>query len=104
MTTSFTITAPVATAAAAGLPVPAAGGDRATATFGALAGLSPVLAGAYLAYLVIRMLIPAVLIFCTIRVVPASQRSALLQTYLGGDTASSGPASELTSAQPARAR
>jgi hypothetical protein len=28
-----------------------------------------VLAGAYLAYLVIRMLIPAVLIFCTIRVV-----------------------------------
>jgi len=105
MTTSITIT--TATAAPAGLPAPMPGGDPTTGVLGglgALAGVSPVLAGAYLAYLVIRMLIPAVLIFCTIRVVPANQRSVLLRTYLGGATGSSGPALKLPSAQPARAR
>jgi hypothetical protein len=51
-----------------------------------------------------RDLALAQLIFCTIRVVPASQRSALLQTYLGGVTGSNGPANEPTNAQPVRAR
>jgi hypothetical protein len=85
MTTTETLMAVVAAAPPA-VPAPAAGGDPTTGGLGglgALAGVFPVLAGAYLAYLVVRMLIPAVLIFCTIRMVPAGQRSALLQTYLG---------------------
>jgi hypothetical protein len=105
MTTPTTAIHTAFTTAATAAPAP--GADLAGGGLGALgelAGVSPVLAGAYLAYFVIRMLIPAVLIFCTIRVVPASQRSALLQTYLGSAAGSSGPASELTSAQPARTR
>lgn len=95
MTTSITIHTTIVTAAAADLPTP---GDSPTAgALGALAGVSPALAGAYLAYLAylaIRMLIPAVLIFCTIRVVPASQRSVLLQTYLGAAPDPSAAAAE----------
>lgn len=71
-------------------PVGASGGGHAGAVLTGLTGVSPVLAGAYLGYLVVRMLIPAVLIIATIGGVPAKQRSALLQTYLGacplGDT------------------
>jgi hypothetical protein len=61
-----------------------------------------VLAGTYLVYLVIRMLIPAVLIFSTIRVVPANQRSAVLRTYLGGVPDPGTTEVEQTGAQPAR--
>ena len=50
------------------LSCPMTVGDPTTATLGALTGVSPVLAGAYLTYLVERMLIPGVLIFCTMGV------------------------------------
>jgi hypothetical protein len=67
--------------AAAGVPVGATDGGIGT-VLGGLAGASPALADAYLGYLVVKMLIPAVLIAATIRGVPARQRSALLQSYL----------------------
>lgn len=58
------------------------GSGHIEATLGGLAGVSPVLAGAYLTYLLARTLIPAVLIIATIGGVPARHRGALLRTYL----------------------
>jgi hypothetical protein len=80
--TSSSIDIPeVAAMVTADIPVGAPGGGQGS-VLGGLAGVSPVLAAAYLGYLVVRMLIPAVLIVATIGGVPAGQRSALLRAYL----------------------
>jgi hypothetical protein len=60
MTSSSEITiAEVAAMATVGAPVGVTGGGQVGTVLGGLAGVSPVLAGAYLGYLVVRMLIRA---------------------------------------------
>lgn len=68
-----------------------------------VSAVSPLLAGAYLGYLALQRLIPAVLVITTIRGVPAGQRSALPRAYLRTTGVPPRPRTLIASADPATA-
>jgi hypothetical protein len=71
---------------ASGSPVPATGVEFSASAINVLTGASPAVAALYIAYQLVRLLVPAALIVLAMRDATADHRIGLLQAYLSHNT------------------